>query len=131
MDFAVCFPKIDEDLKGLVAWKEEVTASLTQKDDAIAQLQTELDSSKEEITKLQEEITALRGDPACTDTVHSLDGRIKELEGFDVDTLRKDFDVRWAEVKPVAKPFIRSLFHLGDPLFCSCSRRLLALYGDT
>eukprot|EP00392_Amoebophrya_sp_AT5.2_P015839 g16060.t1 len=100
MDFAVCFPTIAEDLKGLVAWKEEVTASLTQKDEAIAQLQTEVDSSKEEITKLQEEITALRGDPACTDTVHSLDGRIKELEGFDVDTLRKDFDVRWAEVKP-------------------------------
>ncbi|CAD7945356.1 unnamed protein product [Amoebophrya sp. A25] len=102
MDFGVCFPSIAEDIKKLQEWKEEMGSTLSSKDEQIAALQTELDGRKEEIAKLQEDIKGIKGEmtEGSSENMGTFEKRIKELEEQEVDTLKKDFDVRWAEVKP-------------------------------
>ncbi|CAD7958311.1 unnamed protein product [Amoebophrya sp. A120] len=100
MDFAVCFPAIDADLKGLLEWKHEITTQLKDKDTEIEKLKTDLEAAQGEIEKLKTDMEAQKGDAACTETLDTLDKRVKELEAMDVNTLRTDFDVRWGEVKP-------------------------------
>ena len=86
MDFAVCFPTVAADIEALKTALEASKTVAEEQAKTIEELQGKLTASEEEKAKLVEEISAVKDGP-----IPELEGRIKALEEFDVDTLKVAF----------------------------------------
>ena len=82
----MCFPTTGDEIKALRAELDELKAVSAKSTEENGELSKKLEDSEAARTKLEDELRELK-----ETNLTEIDGRIKALEDFDVDTLKTEF----------------------------------------